>query len=379
MATPPRFDVVVAVVLTLVTQAELLLVDDVQGPFALQVASFALITAPLAWRRSATLAATAAIAAGFAAQVILAGDAPVLGGLVSGILITYAAGAYLGGRAAVAGAAILVLGIIVAALWDEGKRGLVGALSNLLIFAVIFAGGRWDRRWDSTRQHRADTLELTVREQEEHARAATVEERARIARELHDVIAHNVSLMVLQAGAARQVLEREPGRVREPLLSIEESGRQAIAEMRRLLGILRENGGPLSLSPQPSLAQLGELAESAERSGLKVDLRVQGEPDRLPPGLGLTAYRIVQEALTNAVKHARAAHVTVEVHHRDRELELDVTDDGRATAADGPGNGHGLIGMRERVAVYGGLLDAGSRPEGGFRVHARLPIDAEDR
>jgi signal transduction histidine kinase len=375
------FDVVVAVVLTLVTQAELLLVDDVQGPFALQVASFALITAPLAWRRSATLAATAAIAAGFAAQVILAGDAPVilagdapvLGGLVSVTLITYAAGAYLGGRAAVAGAAILVLGTIVAALWDYG------ALSNLLLFAVIFACGRWDRRWDSTRQHRADTLELTVREQEEHARAATVEERARIARELHDVIAHNVSLMVLQAGAARQVLEREPGRVREPLLSIEESGRQAIAEMRRLLGILRENGGPLSLSPQPSLAQLGELAESAERSGLKVDLRVQGEPDRLPPGLGLTAYRIVQEALTNAVKHARAAHVTVEVHHRDRELELDVTDDGRATAADGPGNGHGLIGMRERVAVYGGLLDAGSRPEGGFRVHARLPIDAEDR
>lgn len=330
------------------------------------MASFALITAPLAWRRSATLAATAAIAAGFAAQVILAGDAPVLGGLVSGILITYAAGAYLGGRAAVAGAALLVLGIIVAALWDEDKRGLGDTLGNLLIFAVIFALGRAV----STRQHRADTLELTVREQEERARAATVEERARIARELHDVIAHNVSLMVLQAGAARQVLEREPGRVREPLLSIEESGRQAIAEMRRLLGILRENGGPLSLSPQPSLAQLGELAESAERSGLKVDVRVQGDPDRLPPGLGLTAYRIVQEALTNAVKHARAAHVTVEVRHRDRELELDVTDDGRAAAADAPGIGHGLIGMRERVAVYGGLLDAGPRPEGGFRVHA---------
>jgi signal transduction histidine kinase len=235
MATPPRFDVVVAVVLTLVTQAELLLVDDVQGPFAVQVASFALITAPLAWRRSATLAATAAIAAGFAAQVILAGDAPVLGGLVSGILITYAAGAYLGGRAAVAGAALLVLGVIVAALWDEDKRGLGDTLGNLLIFAVIFALGRAV----SSRQHRADTLEVTVREQEERARAATVEERVRIARELHDVIAHNVSLMVLQAGAARQVLEREPGRVREPLLSIEESGRQAIAEMRRLLGILR--------------------------------------------------------------------------------------------------------------------------------------------
>jgi signal transduction histidine kinase len=375
MATPPRFDVVIAVVLTLVTQAELLLVDGVEGPFAVQVASFALITVPLAWRRSATLAATAVVATGFAAQVIFAGDAPVLGGLVSGILITYAAGAYLAGRAAVAGAALLVLGIIVAALWDEDKRGLGDTLGNLLIFAVIFALGRAV----SSRQHRADALEVTVREQEERARAAAAEERSRIARELHDVIAHNVSLMVLQAGAARQVLEREPGRVREPLLSIEESGRQAIAEMRRLLGILRENGGPLSLSPQPSLAQLGELAENAERSGLKVDLRVQGEPDRLPPGLGLTAYRIVQEALTNAVKHARAAHVTVEVHHRDRELELDVADDGRATAADEPGIGHGLIGMRERVAVYGGLLDAGPRPEGGFRVHARLPIDAEDR
>jgi signal transduction histidine kinase len=135
----------------------------------------------------------------------------------------------------------------------------------------------------------------------------------------------------------------------------------------------------LSLSPQPSLAQLGELAENAERSGLKVDVRVQGEPDRLPPGLGLTAYRIVQEALTNAVKHARAAHVTVDVRHSDRELELDVTDDGRGAADGELGTGHGLIGMRERVAVYGGLLEAGPRPEGGFRVHARLPIDAENR
>lgn len=210
MATPPRFDVVISVVLTLVTQAELLLVDDVEGPFAVQVASFALITVPLAWRRSATLAATAVVATGFAAQVIFAGDAPVLGGLVSAILITYAAGAYLAGRAAVAGAALLILGVIVAAMWDEDKRGLGDTLGNLLIFAVIFALGRAV----SSRQHRADALEVTVREQEERARAAAAEERSRIARELHDVIAHNVSLMVLQAGAAPGARARARPRAR---------------------------------------------------------------------------------------------------------------------------------------------------------------------
>jgi signal transduction histidine kinase len=174
------------------------------------------------------------------------------------------------------------------------------------------------------------------------------------------------------------VLDTDPARVRDPLLAIEHSGREAIAEMRRLLGILRENGGgALSLAPQPGIDRLGELAEQARTVGLTVDLRVEGDPTVLPTGLGLTAYRVVQESLTNAMKHAGPAHVDVSVRHAAGELAIDVADDGRG-AERGLVGGHGLIGMRERVSVYGGRLEAGPRPEGGFRVSARLPVTQED-
>ena len=166
--------------------------------------------------------------------------------------------------------------------------------------------------------------------------------------------------------------------MRGPLLLIEQSGREAIADMRRLLGILRENGEALSLAPQPGLEQLGDLAEHARRGGLEVDVRVEGGPRPLPAGLGLTAYRIVQEALTNAMTHAGDARATVTVRHGPCELELDVVDDGRGSAQ-GFGGGHGLIGMRERVSVYGGRLEAGPQPEGGFRITARLPIAEDDQ
>ena len=369
-----RRDIVIAAILTVVTQVELWTNDGVEDPFAVQVASFTLMTVPLAWRRAAPLAAGAAVSLGFAAQTILAGDAPVVGGLVAAILITYSVAAYTEGRDVWLGAAFVTIGVVLSALWDEDKRSLGDTLGNLLIFGVIFALGRVVR----ARQKRADTLEVSVREHEERARRAVTEERARIARELHDVIAHNVSAMVLQAGAARQVLDTDPARVRDPLLAIEHSGREAIAEMRRLLGILRENGGgALSLAPQPGIDRLGELAEQARTVGLTVDLRVEGDPTVLPTGLGLTAYRVVQESLTNAMKHAGPAHVDVCVRHAAGELAIDVADDGRG-AERGLVGGHGLIGMRERVSVYGGRLEAGPRPEGGFRVSARLPVTQED-
>jgi signal transduction histidine kinase len=367
-----RRDIVIAAILTVVTQVELWTNDGVEDPFAVQVASFALMTVPLAWRRAAPLAAGAAVSLGFAAQTILAGDAPVVGGLIAAILITYSVAAYTEGRDVWLGAAFVTIGVVLSALWDEDKRSLGDTLGNLLIFGVIFALGRVVR----ARQERADTLEVSVREHEERARRAVAEERARIARELHDVIAHNVSAMVLQAGAARQVLDTDPARVRDPLLSIEHSGREAIAEMRRLLGILRENGGALSLAPQPGVDRLDELAEQARAAGLTVDLRVEGDPTALPTGLALTAYRVVQEALTNAMKHAGPAHVDVSVQHDARELVIDVADDGRG-AHRGFAGGLGLIGMRERVSVYGGRLEAGPRPEGGFRVSARLPVTQE--
>ena len=156
---------------------------------------------------------------------------------------------------------------------------------------------------------------------------------------------------------------------------VEETGRQALAEMQRLLGVLRENGARPALTPQPGLDDVPELAEQIRRSGLEVDLHVEGEPQQVPAGVGLAAYRIVQEALTNALKHADATAVQVRVVHRRGRIELDVVDDGRGVGSGG-GTGHGLIGMRERAMLYGGRIDAGPLEEGGFRVRAELPIDA---
>src|SRR5207249_2705156 len=183
------------------------------------------------------------------------------------------------------------------------------------------------------------------------------EERAGIARELHDIVAHSVSVMVVQAGAERRVLDQRQASTREVLLSIEQTGRQALAEMRRLLGMLRKDDEELALAPQPSMAHMELLVEQIRDAGMPVELRVEGEPVPLPPGVDLSAYRIVQEALTNALKHAGPARATVTVRYEEHELKLEIADSGRGHA-DGSGGGHGLIGMRERVALYGGEMDA---------------------
>jgi len=210
-------------------------------------------------------------------------------------------------------------------------------------------------------------------------------ERARIARELHDVIAHSVSVMVIQAGAAEQLLEETPERARGPLEAVQDTGRQTIVELRRLLGILREDGQELSLAPQPGLAGLDLLVEEMRQAGLPVQLRVKGEPGRLSPGVDLAAYRIIQEALTNTLRHAGPAQAQVVVRYQDHAVELEVLDDGQGPE---PGDGaerdrgHGLVGMRERVALYGGTLRAGplaattGTAGTGYAVRARLPTDA---
>jgi signal transduction histidine kinase len=221
-------------------------------------------------------------------------------------------------------------------------------------------------------RERAARLE---REREEQARSAVAEERARLARELHDVVGHSVSVMTVQASAVRRLLLPEQEKEREALEVVEQTGRQALAEMRRLVGVLRRPEEAPTLAPQPSLEHLEKLVAHVRESGLPVDLRVEGEAVRLPAGLDLTAYRLVQEGLTNAMKHAHADRAEVVVRYRDGELELEVADNGQG-AADGSGGGHGLVGMRERVAVYGGELEATPRPEGGFRLRARLPLEA---
>jgi signal transduction histidine kinase len=211
------------------------------------------------------------------------------------------------------------------------------------------------------------------------AAAAVAEERARIARELHDVVAHAMSVMVVQAGAARSVVDHDPEAAKAAIGRIEETGRDGLTEMRRLIGILKGSGEGPDLAPQPGLERLGPLLDSIRGAGVPVEAVSRGEPRPLAAGLDLTAYRFVQEALTNVVKHAGAASARVSLEWASDALVVEVADDGRGAFADRASAGHGLAGMRERVALYGGSVDAGPRPGGGFVVRARLPDEASAR
>jgi signal transduction histidine kinase len=280
-------------------------------------------------------------------------------------------------RQAIAG---LVLAVAVEALVAyKDPKGNVGAfVATTLIFAILwtiaFALGRKFQEANDAKE-RADRAE---REREQRAHAAVADERARIARELHDVVGHSVSLMTVQASAVRRRLRPDQERELEALLIVEQTGREALAEMRRMVGVLRRPEEAPALAPQPSLEHIGRLVEHATDAGLNVDLRIEGQPVPLPPGLDLTAYRLVQEGLTNALKHAGAKRAQILVRYGASDIEVTVTDDGQGAGAvsdggDG-GGGHGLVGMRERVSVYGGVLEAGPRPDGGYRLRARLPV-----
>jgi signal transduction histidine kinase len=216
------------------------------------------------------------------------------------------------------------------------------------------------------------------RDRESAARVAVAEERARIARELHDIVAHAVSVMVLQVGAVRHKLPDEHAADREALRSVERAGRTALTEMRRLLAAMRRDGEDVEFAPQPGLDGLDSLLEEIGRAGLPVELHVDGEPFPLPRGIDLSAYRIVQEGLTNTLKHARASDADVTVRYRPDELEIEVRDNGQGSATS-DGLGHGLVGIRERVKLYGGEMTAGTATGGGFVLSTRLPISDESR
>ena len=220
------------------------------------------------------------------------------------------------------------------------------------------------------------TVELEHEEREENAKLAVTEERARIARELHDVVAHNLSIMVLQAGAERRAIGDERPQTTEALATIEDTGRTAMAEMRRLLGMLRRSDDELALAPQPSLRYLDDLVGQVRDAGLPVDLRIEGEPRAVAPGVDLSAYRIIQEALTNALAGPASARVTV--RYGDNELDIEIADDGTGATTPAPAGGHGLVGMRERVALFGGDLAAGRRLSGGYVVRAKLRSERHD-
>ena len=217
------------------------------------------------------------------------------------------------------------------------------------------------------------------REREAAARIAVAEERARIARELHDIVAHAVSVMVLQVGAVRHQLPRDRAEDKEALAGVEQAGRTALAEMRRLLAAMRRDGDGAELAPQPGLDRLDSLVDEVGRAGLPVRLHVDGEPFALPRAIDLSAYRIVQEGLTNALKHARANQADVSLRYAPDEVRIEVRDNGAGAASNGDGLGHGLVGIRERVKIYGGEMSAGAVPGGGFVLSTRLPIAGERR
>ena len=338
-------------------------------PVALFVA-YMVALAALTLRRRFPLPAVVVAASALTIEWLVFGSSEGFGVFMILVIAGYAAGAYEDRGRALVGLAVLTATAVVWSFRDPAQTKLsdhiggAGWMSTVLIAWLV---GSYVRRLRS----RASRAEL---EREERAEAAVASERARIARELHDIIAHNVSVMVVQAEAADEMLDRNrPDRARAPVRMIEETGRAALGDMRRMLGVLREADARPALAPQPGIANLELLLAKVRESGLPVELVVEGEPRPLPPGVDLSAFRIVQEALTNALKHAGPAHAQVLVRFAPDALELEVDDDGPGSDGETTG-GNGLVGMRERAALFGGELEAGRRNEGGFRVRARLPL-----
>jgi signal transduction histidine kinase len=274
---------------------------------------------------------------------------------------------------AVLGLVIAIGAEVVVNFNDPAGAGAGDYISLAILFSIVWlAGFALGSKLAQVARAEERSAQLE-REREENARKAVAEERARIARELHDVVGHSVSVMTVQASAVRRLLTPDQEKEREALLIVEQTGREALAEMRRLVGVLRNPEEAPALAPQPSLSHVAKLVDQAREAGLPVELTVEGEPVPLPASIDLTAYRLVQEGLTNALKHAQAKHAEVRVRYADGHVEVEVSDDGRGAGSE-PGGGHGLVGMRERVSVYGGELETGPRPEGGYRLHARLPV-----
>ncbi len=341
-----------------------------------------LIVVPVAFRRrNPVLAFYIAVAA--AADQVLTRGHPLgpFGPDLAIVVLLYTLAAYRPRRESVAGLAVCLAGSAVAiGAWMPGGAHW---LNQVFAAAVIF-GGTALIAWvlgDSMRYRRAYYLALEdraarlERERDAQAKIAAAAERARIARELHDVVAHNVSVMVVQADGASYALTGEPERARQALGTIAATGRQALAEMRRLLGVLRSGDEQAELAPLPGIDQLRDLLDQTRAAGRTVSFTLEGTPRALPEGVGLAAYRVVQESLTNSRKHGGiGASVAVSLRYLADELVVQVTDDGRGAAAADDGAGHGLTGMRERVGIYGGSMQAGPRQAGGYQVTATLPI-----
>jgi signal transduction histidine kinase len=345
-----------------------------QAPSGWLLIGIALTAAPLAFRRRYPATAFGVI---FAA-VLLAHNHVTTITFGAVIFAAYSAVLYSRFR----WVALLAVGtgaIIATAAFPDTTPQVPARFTALLVLAPTAAVAVGMRGW---RKRAGDSAERLLRAEAEHeaqTRRAVEAERARIAGELHDVVTHNVSVMVVQAGAARSVLSSSPEQAREALLAVEASGRTAMSELRHLLGLLAPAGRDEDmLVPQPGAARVPALVERVRAAGLSVELSVTGARD-LPPGVDLAAYRVVQEALTNVIKHAGTARAAVVLEYRPDDLVITVTDDGRPVTGSGGPGGRGLIGLRERIGLYGGELDAGPRPGGGWRVRARIPVEGSAR
>ena len=369
------FDLALALVATAAELAQVISATGTPRPPALVLAVVA--GGVLVVRRNAPLAVLATTLAATVAIGALGEDPSGL----SAAIALYTTAALCERRVSLAALAVTAATAapLSAATADAPGRetsATLGAIIVVMLTVGIWALGAYAQ---TQRRYRRELLERAAsaeREREQLARIAVHEERASIARELHDIVAHSVSVMLVGVRGARDVLRTSPDDAEEALARVERSGEQSLLELRRILALLREPERTPESRPQPSLPELNELVASYRAAGLPVRLEVIGEPTRLPGGVELSVYRIVQEALTNALKHSDPTNVTVTLGFRDARLELEVVDDGTPTLGAAT-TGQGIVGMRERVALLGGELETGPREDGGFRVAARLPLGGD--
>ena len=339
--------------------------DVVGGPAWLNVLAVVAGTAPLAWRRRAPLAAALVVSAALAGRALVAEPLEVYPMTLALLVTAYSVASYAPLRDALLAAGFAALAIAVAVVQGSGTAATPDPLPSAILYGTVWLVGRVV----GVRHQRAEALH---RERETLAAEAVAEERARIAREMHDVVSHSLAAIVMQSGGAANVLDSDPDRARQSLATIEATARRGLEEMRRMLGLLGETDA--ELAPQPGLDRIDDLVSTARSAGLYVDCRTVGDGPPLPAAVDVSAYRIVQESLTNVMKHARAGRVEIEVRREPDHLAVDVLDDGRPDPGEA-GAGRGLAGMRERAEVLGGTLEAGPRADGpGFRVAARLPL-----
>jgi signal transduction histidine kinase len=367
---PALIDVLIAGALAALVTWEIL-TTDVAGPLAWLMPLGLLTTAPLALRRRQPLVTLVVVCAAIVALSAASDVQEPQTTLLPFLLAVYSVGAHADPAPGLVG---LVAAIGAIAVDEPDDLVVMGPLCVL-----TWLSGRLVRDWRRQARELASLAEQLAQERADTARLAVADERTRIARELHDVVGHNLSLLVLQAGAERLALEPTRADTAAALGAIERSGRATLAELRRLVGVLRQDDDGPELAPLPGLRGLPALADQVRAAGLAVDLAVDGEPAPLPGGLDVSAYRIVQEALTNALRHATGAtRVVVRVGWSPRELCLEVTDDGSPPPGVRP-DGHGLIGMRERVTLFGGTFRAGPLADRGWQVRTMLPLDRDAR